>query len=42
MTRKSAIILGLTLGFFLGVSGVCFWYFSRPVAPPVVIQVEEA
>ena len=41
MNHKTTAILGATIGFILGASGVCLWYFSRPAITPVVIRVLE-
>lgn len=41
MTHKTAASLGATLGIFLGASGVFLLHFTKPVPPPVFVQVEE-
>lgn len=42
MTHKNAAILGVLIGLVLGASGGIFYWFTRPVPPPMLIEVEQA
>lgn len=41
MSHKNAAFLGVSIGLVLGASGGVFFWFTRPVPPPMVIEVEQ-